>query len=218
MVGVNHSPVWGVGGNRWYYTVMFEQTMGGGFRIGVELFCQEFMPVMTPLVCKYSENIKISRGIWSFRNFGFGIQDGREIGDAGGICSNKKDCEKVTGAEVIPSLLITGRTKYGGGVCACLGVIYFDFGHLHDVGTNYLQNLRVPSNKWKRNEEPTLFMKEKRKERGQRSELCSSWGDFRVFCLSSIKIFTTNRGGGGFSITELVVTPKISCKECNGMC
>ena len=117
MVGVNHSPVWGVGGNRWYYTVMFEQTMGGGFRIGVELFCQEFMPVMTPLVCKYSENIKISRGIWSFRNFGFGIQDGREIGDAGGICSNKKDCEKVTGAEVVPSLLIAWRTKYGGGVC-----------------------------------------------------------------------------------------------------
>ena len=35
---------------------------GRGFRIGAELFCQEFMPVTTPLFCKYSENIKISRG------------------------------------------------------------------------------------------------------------------------------------------------------------
>ena len=35
---------------------------GRGFRIGAELFCQEFMPVTTSLFCKYSENIKISRG------------------------------------------------------------------------------------------------------------------------------------------------------------
>ena len=46
---------------------------------------------------------------------GFLVLEGREIGDAGGICSNRKDCEKVTGAEVVPSLLITGRTKYRGG-------------------------------------------------------------------------------------------------------
>ena len=50
-----------------------------------------------------------------FETSGFGIREGREIGDAGGICSNKKDCEKVTGAEAIPSLLITGKIKYGGG-------------------------------------------------------------------------------------------------------
>ena len=46
---------------------------------------------------------------------GFLVLEGREIGDAGGICSNRKDCEKVTGAEAVPSLLITGKIKYGGG-------------------------------------------------------------------------------------------------------
>ena len=38
----------------------------------------------------------------------------------------------------------------------------------------------------------------------------------RVFCSSSIKIL--QQMGGGSSTTELVAAPKISCKECNGMC
>ena len=31
---------------------------GRGPRTGAELFCQEFMPVTTPLFCNHSENIK----------------------------------------------------------------------------------------------------------------------------------------------------------------
>ena len=36
---------------------------GRGLRTGAELFCQEFMPVTTPLFCKYSENIKNIAGV-----------------------------------------------------------------------------------------------------------------------------------------------------------
>ena len=76
------------------------------------------------------------------------------------------------------------KVEKGGGV----GVIHFDFGHLHNVGTNFLQNYGFRATNEKK----------------------------RVFCSSGIKIFTTN--GGGSSTTELVAASKISCKECNEMC
>ena len=55
-----------------------------------------------------------------------------------------KKIVKSNGSRGDPFLVNYGEDKiYGGGG----GVIYFDFGHLYDVGTNYLQNLWVPSNK-----------------------------------------------------------------------
>ena len=72
----------------------------------------------------------------------------------------------------------------GGGV----GVIHFDFGHLHNVGTNFLQNYGFRATNEK--ETSILFIK--------------------------YKNFTTN--GGGSPTTEPVAASKISCKECNGMC
>ena len=68
------------------------------------------------------------------------------------------------------------------------GIIHFDFGHLHNVGTNFLQNYGFRATNEK--ETSILFIK--------------------------YKNFITN--GGGFSTTELVAASKISCKECNEMC
>ena len=76
------------------------------------------------------------------------------------------------------------------------GVIHFDFEHLHNVGTNFLQNLWVPSDKWKRNEKSGPLMKERRKERGP-----MKWTAFALRWLSGIllieyKKFYTKRGRG----------------------
>ena len=49
-----------------------------------------------------------------FETFGLAFKRGGKLAMQG-VRSNKKDCEKVTGAEAIPSLLITGKIKYGGG-------------------------------------------------------------------------------------------------------
>ena len=89
---------------------------GRGPRTGAELFCQEFMPVTTPLFCKYSENIKRSRWHSILAKFPVLVFNrGGKSAICRRVCSNRKDCEKVTGAEAVPALLITGKKKYGGG-------------------------------------------------------------------------------------------------------
>ena len=67
-----------------------------GFSNWGELFCQEFMPMVMPLCymcCEKNKNIAMASGL--FGTSGLVFKEG--------VCSNRKDCEKVTGVGVVPS-------------------------------------------------------------------------------------------------------------------
>ena len=175
MVGVNHSPVWGVGGSRWHYTVMFEQTMGRGggvFELGLNCFAKNLCQWWRHSAVSTVRTQKYRDGIRSFRDFRFGIQEGRETGDAGRPFEQKR-LWKSNGVGAVPALLIMVEQNMEGG------------GHLLWLRT------------------PTRC----------RNKISAKLMDFQQQMKKKRRIRPVHERKKAIN-----GAPKISCKECSGMC
>ena len=170
-----------------------------------------------PLVCKYNENIKISRGYLILSELWFWYSRWEGSRQCRRDLFEQKRLWKSNGSRGDSFLVNYREDKIWGG-CVCGS-------HLLWLRTSIRcrnkLSAKLTGSKQQMKKKRRIHPVHERKKKGKRP---TKWTVFVLRWLSGVlfieyKNFLQQIGVGGvFSITELVVTPKISCKECNGMC